>query len=486
MDSGHIKCFRSRPPPWFLGGMFWWPQLIYLVLSLIPFILLFIPMGHGSSTAKENLIKLIRFPVFWLGLLFLLYITIQGLNPSWNVTFIENGTIQRATKLPESEYITWLPTSVSAPFTRMNPWRVVIVYATALMFVCSIWVGIRRRRSLVFLLSVFVFNVFLVAILLILQKMTGATEIYWVFKSRNPLFGGPFIYRNHTSAYLMLGLGGAISAFSYYLRQKKITLSKSDPRWLFFALGAIILLGILYNASRGGVLFNFIIVVFAISAPAINSLIIGNWQWKNVFIFIAIIGILLLFLYPISIRSHKELVSRFNETVNGTIKRIENGYDYRINSTLATFDMFSENYMFGWGAGSFRYIFRKYQKEYKYLYYASDQVLNPKWMAKYGGKQEPVRIRYNYAHDDIIQNLAEYGLVGSSFLYAIVITGFLYIICHYKKVRFYHIMMTFTSLVFIFYSFIDFVWNNPSDFYAFCMMLIIPCKFINLKNTRNK
>ena len=66
--------------------------------------------------------------------------------------------------------------------------------------------------------------------------------------------------------------------------------------------------------------------------------------------------------------------------------------------------MAKEELWLGWGAGSWRYIFPMYQKSYPEIYY---QRYHP----RHGWKGRRV---YHYAHNDVVQFLCEYGIVGCS------------------------------------------------------------------------
>src|SRR3954465_6829316 len=72
--------------PWALGGMRPWAHFISLGLALIGFAVALLPRNYTeeyTGSTRFRLLtwpKLIKFPIFWLGLLLLAYITIQGLN----------------------------------------------------------------------------------------------------------------------------------------------------------------------------------------------------------------------------------------------------------------------------------------------------------------------------------------------------------------------------------------------------------------------
>ncbi|MBI2496992.1 MAG: hypothetical protein HYV75_03385 [Opitutae bacterium] len=192
--------------PWALGTMHVWSQLTSLSLSLITFTLALIPRtysgdnlpaispqvcsaisakppsgffasvsrsenrgqtpaGQQAGTAKfqvspratsyrlSPLPRLLKFPLFWIGLALLGYIVLQALNPSW--VWERNATtwwLRRVNDIP------WLPTSIDTPFERFNLWRQFIIYASAWLTVCTVWVGFTRRRSLQLLLTILVIN----------------------------------------------------------------------------------------------------------------------------------------------------------------------------------------------------------------------------------------------------------------------------------------------------------------------------------------
>ena len=76
---------------------------------------------------------------------------------------------------------------------------------------------------------------------------------------------------------------------------------------------------------------------------------------------------------------------------------------------MATLDMAYDRIIFGWGAGSFRYIFPVYQSNYKEIWYSKKH-------SKRGWEGRKI---YNYAHNDWVQFLAEYGIVGCALIAAL-------------------------------------------------------------------
>ena len=186
--------------PWALGTMHPWSQIISFGLALAGFCVALVNRHYSGEHSPEGAFKLImwpkliRFPLFWLGLALLVYITIQALNPAW--VYALNGPQWWLVPL---EHITWLPTGIESPFAKMNAWRTLMLYATPWLVVCAVWVGFTRRATVQRLLTIVVANGALLAIIGILQRVTHAKAILWV-TSGYSLSGGFFstlIYKNH-------------------------------------------------------------------------------------------------------------------------------------------------------------------------------------------------------------------------------------------------------------------------------------------------
>ena len=80
--------------------------------------------------------------------------------------------------------------------------------------------------------------------------------------------------------------------------------------------------------------------------------------------------------------------------------------DSRAICTKITWNMAQDKLLLGSGAGSWRYIFPLYQKSYPQIYYIRYH-LRKGWIGR--------RV-YRYAHNDIVQFLYEFGIVGCSLL----------------------------------------------------------------------
>jgi hypothetical protein len=159
--------------------------------------------GQPSAFRLNPLPRLLKFPLFWLGLLLLAYIAIQALNPSW--VWERN---ERTWWLRRVNDIPWLPTSIDTPFERFNIWRQFIIYASAWLTLCTVWIGFTRRRSLQLLLTVLTLLMVLFWPWSVLASPVYFPTWEWVIWLNSQLKGATsfasFIYKNHAAAYLSL------------------------------------------------------------------------------------------------------------------------------------------------------------------------------------------------------------------------------------------------------------------------------------------
>jgi hypothetical protein len=138
--------------PWAFGSRNVWAQWIALGLAVVAMACALAP-ARGAAVVTESgdgvdgegagraggWRRLVRFPLFWLGLVYLGFVTCQALNPAavlvstplwWRLDFVEP--------------IAWLPSGVDAPFARMNAWRVLVIHGAAWLAVCAAWTGLTR------------------------------------------------------------------------------------------------------------------------------------------------------------------------------------------------------------------------------------------------------------------------------------------------------------------------------------------------------
>lgn len=133
--------------------------------------------------------------------------------------------------------------------------------------------------------------------------------------------------------------------------------------------------------------------------------------------------------------------------------------------------MAQDHLIYGWGAGSFRYIFPIYQKNYNTLWYYTYRV-DRGWIG---------RKVYNYAHNDWVQFLADYGIIGCVFL--LVMFGALF--CSNLTIFYYRIsagLISLSGLLLItIHNFVDFIFSCPAYWIAFWGSLFLVNRLFNLE-----
>ena len=128
-----------------------------LLLALGTVIFLALLTGFARSSGARR--RLLRFPLFWLGLFLFAWITCQSLNPWGKV-------IQRDLywHIIPQDHITWLPSGLNAPFSSseepggMNGWRQLLILIGPWALLCALRISIEKRRIFAWLIVSAVVN----------------------------------------------------------------------------------------------------------------------------------------------------------------------------------------------------------------------------------------------------------------------------------------------------------------------------------------
>jgi O-antigen ligase len=380
--------------PWALGTMHAGSQIVSLALSILGMWLALAPrelrMPGGNGTAQARLWpKLARFPLFWAGLALLIYVFLQGVNPSW--VYERNSDYWWLRSRPN---VAWLPTSIQAPFLKFNVWRQLIVYADMWLLVCTVWVGLTRRRSLRILLAVLVGNAVAMTALLVWERVAGAIRApASIVAATDNNLTSSFIYENHAGAYFSLIAFSAIALSTWYFDYGRRRLLKSTPSGVWGLAAALLAGTIFFTLSRGAVLsFALSLALYGLwqvmrrvrrpSAPDSNPAVTATLA-TVFFIFAA---------FSIHFLDFSVIFGRFNSLANQ--KANEPNVSSRLLARSAAVDMIEARGLRGVGAGSFRYLYTEYVKNYPPIYQGGHQF-------------------WEHAHCDWLEIPIELGLAGS-------------------------------------------------------------------------
>lgn len=460
---------------WGFGGIPAWSLHVLLAGGIATIALAAVPLPDawngraGDHGNLANVKRLLAFPVFWAGLAFLVYILIQGFNPAYTV--VSEGT--RWWVEGTGKAIGWLPSGVEAPYERMNAFRVAAGFGGAWALVCGLWVGVRRRPAALAVLWFFALNGAGMAVVGIVQELTGASEVLWSARSNNRHFWGSYFYRNQGAGYLNLILALCGVLYFYHAERTRRKLRASGPHSPAFLLALFTAGSVALSASRGGIIFGACVaacLVALLLARAARAAAEGG-SWKAIVVVAALfLGFGVFFQQTVDWSEVKQRFARLEEKMQEPQKV------HRMISTKATWDMARSAWVAGYGAGGFRYIFPIFQQEYPEIFYQRYHR-DRGWIG---------RRFYRYAHNDIVQFLAEYGAVGCGLLIASIVYWFWSLLWRSGGYRSAGVMAIAGAVAAFGHAFFEFIFQSPSYLMAFSALLAGVAKLLCLEHRRHR
>ena len=431
------------------------------------------PLHHSSTpTLHHSTTPLLHHSAFYFTAAFLLYLAIGALNPAWHIASDSRGWWIETVPPPLAD---WLPTSIEATYQQMNAWRIFNMHLAAFSLALGLTIGLRHRRSIQFVLWTFLSSVALMALVAMVQKYTGADTVLWTLKSENPQFWGSFFYRNQGVAFLNWGIVIAGVVYFYHARRSRDQARSGGPHFLAFCLIGLIAVSVALALSRGGILFAAILLgVFLLLMVVDYASATFNSPPAVIIPLTCILALLLaagLFQASKAI-DWQAIEHRFGD-IEATLENADR--DARMLSSKQTWRMAQDKLWTGWGAGSFRYAFPIYQQEIPELFYTR---YHPKkgWIG---------RKFYRYAHNDILQFLAEYGLIGSGLL-LLAIASFLLPVFTALRTSPLAILFLLAGLACAAgHAFLDFIFHSPAYWVAFIPGIALCSRLLRLESNRS-
>ena len=388
--------------PWALGGMPWWSQWTSFALSALAFLVAVFPRTYrealtaGASFRLYPFSRLVRFPFFWLGLVYFAFIAIQMANPAWVYM-----TKDRSWWVESIEHITWLPHGVAdTPFRPMNAWRTLLIHGSVWLLVCALWIGLTRRRSTRLLLYVIAINGVALAIVAILQRLTNTRELLWLWPAPSSYHVATFVYKNHAGAYFS-AIAALLAGFAWWHADRASRrLDKSHPGLLFVFLIVVVSVALLFTYARASTALGVAYLVVAGIGYVVYAAFRhrgGPPPFVTALTVLIAMGFLALSAYSLNIERVWEKFGRLFEE-DRTLS-IEN----RQLAARATFDMGRDSPVFGHGVAAYRYVFPWYQRTYPQIY-ATTVVVKKQTVER--------RLYWEHAHNDYAELFAEMGWAG--------------------------------------------------------------------------
>jgi O-antigen ligase len=441
----------------FVGG------LCTLGAAIIPF---------NPSKKRATLSTSARFAALF-SFLFLIYLTIQAFNPSIEVVRGEGGWwIERITP----PLAAWLPASVRADFEPMNAFRVLEWFAASFFVMWGIGIGITRRKTALIILWSLILSGSAMGFVAILQDLADADRVLWTLKSANVNFWGSFFYRNQGAAYLNLILVGSGVLYFYHAKRSLEDAKVGGPHLLLFLLFACVASSVGLALSRGGILFGAILALGFVFLLVLQR-VFAAFSTRNSWAVAALSGLLLAGgTYGIATQVDLQAIEERFGDIEATIENAE--FDSRAISSKATWEMAQANWVVGWGAGSFRYVFPIYQKNHPEIFYKRYHTKKQEWQG---------RRAYHYAHNDILQFLAEYGVIGSGLLILTFMSLLAPVVRQIFSSSIFQSAFLLLGIACIAaHAFVEFILNSPAYWVALVGLLAALSKLFTLERTRSQ
>jgi O-antigen ligase len=452
--------------PWALGTMHVWSQLLSGAFAVTAFVLALWPRNYTSENAREGSFRLLMwprlrsFPLTWIGLLFLGYVAFQAANPAWEFFRFPNGswTMRPLASIP------WLPHGMRTPFSMMNPWRVLIIYSSAWFLMCALWVGITRRIALQTLVTIIVVNGTILAVFGLLQRLAGPRTMFWGLLDRSGSFFATIIYKNHAGAYFNLVLGIAAAAFIYCIARQARRMERSNPGPFFAFCCFILAFAVLLTYSRAASLLMGAFLVFCFFGFG-RQLFFAKDRVHNRWV-MGLLGVVFAIFLLLGV---KALDLKTSADRVGTL--FSANPDFSITSRQqvlqAGWNMAKQDLITGWGAGGFRFRFPSYQQNFPGIW-------------QQGGR----RLLWEQAHNDYIQTLIEFGVLGSG----ILVLGLIYCLFKFGKHRGWSQLHAVTLLlglaITLAHGWADFPFQNPAILLTWCGTFILLLRWIEIEDKK--
>ncbi|MCX5715568.1 MAG: O-antigen ligase family protein, partial [Candidatus Omnitrophica bacterium] len=283
----------------------------------------------------------------------------------------------------------------------------VIMYAVLFYAVLNNFFYRRRLKRLIYAL---VFIGFCLALLGLIQKLSGAQKIFWVSplpEGKNRDFFSSFPSRDHFANYMnmlifiTLGfifsrlplLREAVKGFDKASISKGIALAFTHKIWLFTFALIIMASAVFYSLCRGAIISFFLaLLFFSVLVVATGLTKRGNIVLISVIIFTAMM--------LVWVKAPEQINERFSKGLGTDTRFSHMIFKERRVFMDTTIEMIKTYPVFGIGTGAFEFV---YDKNFK-----------PKGFLQ--------KNYVNHAHNDILEFISEAGLFGTAMF--LLVSGF--------------------------------------------------------------
>jgi hypothetical protein len=448
--------------PWLIGARFWWVQALSVVVGGFAFFL--------AVRSADNRRTLWRFPIFWLGLLFLGYIACQALNP-WAAAVQRKPGIN-VWDVSLHSHLDWLPAGISADFTQMSTWRMLVYWAGPWLLVCAWWAAVRRRRSGQRLALIVFLNGIATALVVLIEGFHAPTKILGVYF--DPAFdpnmtqelttSAGFVNHNAAAAFLYLSLGAGLAVACRLQARAREEARDSGLTWVAL-MGCLMMVASFFTlGSRTGLVIACVLFVLGFGVMLAATLFSGGRSpglWVGGLVILLAVGGL--------------VAHELRGSNSSTLSRWQYLSDHPELDTRAVLRfeskrMLQPHFWLGWGAGSYRYTTPPY-------FYADNFFQSSKAI---GGSY----LWTDNAHCDWLQLPVEYGVLGAGLALAMLLYWYGYALWLARKLGAAGIVVLLATLGMLAHAAVDFPIFNAAVLALFSMLLASTVKTAELSDRR--
>lgn len=257
--------------------------------------------------------------------------------------------------------------------------------------------AVRRRRLIRAFLAIAVVNAVALAVFGTVQRLGGAKGIYFnAIATPQPYFFASFVYHNHWGAFSLLMLGATAGMAWHFLRRRRSRDPLHSPAT---GLGLALLLiaaTIPLSGSRSSSALMLVFLVGGLGHALATAVRQRRAHGESLAPPLVAVGIAVVLAAAGIWYVAKDMVAARFELTRRQIAEVQgngrSGFRSRVAVYKDTWEMARAKPWFGWGMGSYPYVFGLYNTQHSV---------------------DRLPVYYHDAHSDWIQAVAEHGVVGT-------------------------------------------------------------------------
>lgn len=368
-NNAHID--RPEPLPYLAVGLF----SLLLITPLL-----------DKQKPISRAIGIIKDPVFYLSLTFLLFVTIQYINTG-AVRMADGGQLRLVpVKFPG------LPFSVNQILAR----RMLYWGGVAFAVIMTVRHGLVSYESRVRLLLFSVINGFALAVLGLAQQLSGSDKMFWHFDNKGDYIFSTFGYENFGGAFFTLMIALSCGLIIHYFLKKRAVGS-----WkVAFLLLAVLVFTASVFLTHTRFCYLELMLIFGFIGFEICRIVYKKSGKKSLICTLAAIAVCASGLLTAVLKSDHYVADDLRTLFSGT-ERLKYEFSTRTWQWQAAVKLWRDYPAYGTGHNSMRYVQPFY--------------LSPEYQKYADGKGKA------NTHNDFLQYLSELGIVGMTLLATVIL-----------------------------------------------------------------